>query len=280
MTLPSLCLRIVSAAILLVLIQLTMGAISHALLGPQWEQAPGISEIAAPMTLGALLTVAALSWSVRHSTLRGLHLALALVLLVFGLNGLLTLVEAVAFLDMTRGQVIEASLHNATYAMALTGLLVWLFPSKADSGPTLAPPAWWRWVVAALAYTLLYVIAGMLIYPKVEAYYAAQDFRAGPWLIPLQLVRGSVYVACALPLLRSLQASRGQAVLAMAVAFPLLAGVAGLLAPNPIMPDHVRFWHTLEIGASNAVFGALVGWLFTARPSTQRSTVTSGLVVD
>ncbi len=48
--------------------------------------------------------------------------------------------------------------------------------------------------------------------------------------------------------------------------FPLLAGVAALVIPNGVMPPDVRFWHGLEVGWSNAVFGFLTGWVFWRPP--------------
>jgi hypothetical protein len=37
---------------------------------------------------------------------------------------------------------------------------------------------------------------------------------------------------------------------------------AGLIPPNPFMPDYVRYAHMLEIGWSNFVLGLLIGFLF------------------
>ena len=48
----------------------------------------------------------------------------------------------------------------------------------------------------------------------------------------------------------------------MGLLCPVIAGVAGLLSPNGIMPDYVRYWHMLEIAWSNLVFGMVVGYVF------------------
>ena len=102
----------------------------------------------------------------------------------------------------------------------------------------------------------------MLIYSKVQAYYEAQNFEAGLWILPLTLLRGALYVAFTLWLLRSMRVTRVHSALAVAVMFPLLAGVAALIIPSTLMPADVRFWHALEIGVSNFIYGCFVGWVF------------------
>lgn len=76
------------------------------------------------------------------------------------------------------------------------------------------------------------------------------------------MLRGLGYVLFTLYLVRSIAGSRRACSLSMGLLFPVIAGVAGLLSPNGIMPDHVRYWHMLEIGWSNLVFGMIVGWVF------------------
>ena len=47
-----------------------------------------------------------------------------------------------------------------------------------------------------------------------------------------------------------------------------LGGVAPLLVPNPFLPDAVRWAHMIEIGASNAIFGWLIGWIHSGPGAT------------
>ena len=82
------------------------------------------------------------------------------------------------------------------------------------------------------------------------------------FFFPFQIARGALFVAFVLPLLRSMIVTRPQASLTMAVMIPLVHGVAGLIPPNPFMPDFVRHAHMLEIGWSNFVLGLLIGFLF------------------
>ncbi|NIP16885.1 MAG: hypothetical protein GWM87_01020 [Xanthomonadales bacterium] len=119
-----------------------------------------------------------------------------------------------------------------------------------------------RFAGASLAYVFLYFAAGLMIIGQVQEFYDTQNMEVGAWFLPLQLCRGALYVASALYLLRNMRCTRWQASLATGFMFPILAGVAGLLSPNPIMPEAIRYWHILEIGWSNLVYGMLVGYLF------------------
>jgi hypothetical protein len=101
-----------------------------------------------------------------------------------------------------------------------------------------------------------------LIIGFVKEFYDTQELPPRSWILPLQVFRGLAYVAFTIWLIRSMLGSRWQVGLSMALLFPVYAGVAALLVPNAIMPDHVRYWHMLEIGWSNFVFGGLVGFLF------------------
>ena len=96
-----------------------------------------------------------------------------------------------------------------------------------------------------------------------------------PQLIALQLlVRGPVFVACCLLLVRMLGLPGSKAALAVGTAFALVSGVAPLMVPNPFLPDAVRWVHFAEVVSSNLVFGAVVVWIWKAS-RTSTSTVTT-----
>lgn len=230
---------------------------------------PGVpaDDLLAPLVGSNLLMVAALVFPARTSVLRGRRLYGALFLATFGINVLLVHLEAAIFLEMS-GTATAASVAHATLSAAWVVLVVlWFFgrgpaPDKRHlERPTMSRLTG-RWMLAAGCYAVLYFTAGMLIYPYVRTWYEAQNFTGGLWILPLQLLRGALYVAFSLVLLRSLAAPRWQIVLATAAMFPILAGVAALLMPNAIFPTPIRLWHLLEIGWSNFVFGAIVAWLF------------------
>ena len=253
----------------------TMGGMSVAgrLLGaPEvaWEHPPGPMELFVPSLIGAVLTVSALVYPVTRSALRGGRLLAAVFLAVFGIHVVLVGVEAMVFLVMPTAQLTSMVTTGTVHAALLASLLVLVFgreppPTRETPlpGPPLSVRDWLvRIVLSSVAYLVLYFVAGLTIFPFVKAFYDTQDMSIGAGIVPLQLLRGALYVAFALPLLRSMVASRRQASVAMAVLFPFLAGVADLLPPNPVLPDYVRPFHIVEIGWSNFVFGWLVGRLF------------------
>jgi hypothetical protein len=272
--------------------QLLIGGVVYNVIDtPPWENMPTLAEMLPAMLAGTLLTVLALTYPAIRSGLRGIRLFLALFLAIFGINVFLTNIEAAVFLILGPNQllasVLAGALQAAWLAFLLTAVLARGRPEPAFvAGPGFTAGSWtWRVALSAVVYVALYFTAGILILPQVEEFYATQNMTVGAWFLPLQIGRGALYVLAAIYLLRSLRGSRLQVALAMAFMFPMLAGVAGLLAPNPLMPESIRYWHILEIGWSNVVYGGLVGYLFwrpglrpTAAGAT-RSPVTAGSAV-
>jgi hypothetical protein len=235
------------------------------------ESPGGVSGLLLPFT-SAFLLAAALAYPISRSRLDGRALFGVVFLAVFGLMTVLTLVEAALFLNMTLGELLQEFFKTTLTSAVLAWLAVLLFPKSEGAvtriarGPNPPTTASWvrRWIGVSLLYVVLYITAGLLILPLIRTWYEAQGtLEPNPaFFFPFQIARGAVFVACVLPLLRSMRAARWQASLAMAVMIPLVHGVAGLITPNPFMPDHVRYAHMLEIGWSNFVLGLLIGFLF------------------
>ena len=228
-----------------------------------------------PLALTLLVEVLILSglvYPVSHSVLRGIRLFGAVLLAVFGLNVLLTQIEAVVFLSLSAADAVAISVHGAMRAALITLAVGLAFGQRAvrqgetgeaeEAAPRRLP---WlgRLVLSAVSYTVLYFVAGMLVWPWVSEFYATQEIsiRAG-MVAPLQLVRGSLYVVCVWPLLRSIVDRRWRVCLSVAWLFPALAGVPDLLMPNAFLPGPVRLLHLVEIGWSNFIYGLLVSYLF------------------
>ena len=220
---------------------------------------------------------AALAYPISRSRLSDKPLLGVVFLAVFGLMTVLTLLEAALFLNMTTGELLIEFVKNTVIVAVLSSLTVTLYPKLGDNVPAVEhgpnPPttASWvrRWIGVSLIYVVLYIAAGLLILPLIKTWYEAQGtLEPNPaFFFPFQIARGALFVACVLPLLRSMSVTRRQASLAMAVMIPLVHGVAGLIPPNPFMPDYVRHAHMLEIGWSNFVLGLLIGFLFWNPPS-------------
>jgi hypothetical protein len=221
------------------------------------------------------LIVAALIYPAVRSSRRGNALAIALFLALLGIHIVLLWVESFVISLVPTGAMMRAVVGDVLGSATIAFLLARAIDrrrsgatpaSAAHAGDGRSWSAWgwiWRIGLCACCYFVLYLTAGLLIWPAIQPFYASLHIAPNPAIIlPLQILRGSAYVLFTLPLLRSLEVTRWQASLAMAVMFPLLAGVASLIVPNPVFPDWVRAYHLGEIAWSNFVYGAIVGAVF------------------
>lgn len=235
--------------------------------------ATSFASVLLPALAAKLSIAAALVYPVRRSALSGRGLVLALLLIVLGIYVVLIAIEGLVVLDdVPKSDFLLGSLRDTITAALLAVLLTRAIGKRPRPQRNAAPPqrkpggAWnWTWRIAlcAIAYVFVYITAGTLIYPSVRTFHETAGLTPNPAiLLPLQLVRGVLYVLFALPIIRSLVTSRWQTTLSMAVLFPILAGVAPLIVPSPVLPGWVRAYHLIETGWSNFVFGALVGLLF------------------
>jgi hypothetical protein len=233
--------------------------------------------------LSAVCLAAPLAFPISRSRLSGRALLGVVFLSVFGLTTVLTQVESALFLDVTARELLATTLRLTVTSLALAWLAVTLYPRLATEptgdGHAPNPPstASWvgRWIGVSLVYVVLYITAGILILPIIRSWYEAQGtLNQNPAIVfPLQIVRGALFVAFVVPLLRSMSVTRWQAALAMAVMIPLVHGLAALIPPNSFMPAYVRHAHMIEIGWSNLVLGLLIGFLFwNPRASAQAPT--------
>jgi hypothetical protein len=123
----------------------------------------------------------------------------------------------------------------------------------------------WKFAVSDLAYLSLYFLAGTIIIPYVKDFYATQSLPSGGTIAALQLlVRGPVFVALCLLLVRMIGLPRWASAVAVGLTFTILGGEA-LLMPNPYFPDAVRWVHFGEVASSNFIFGAIVSLLWGQR---------------
>ncbi|HET8547573.1 MAG TPA: hypothetical protein VFL57_06210 [Bryobacteraceae bacterium] len=133
---------------------------------------------------------------------------------------------------------------------------------------------WLRVPAIALAYVVLFFVAGSLALPFVRPYYASSQVLTIPPLMLLlgaEFLRGLVYVAALAPLLRRLESRRRQAALIAGLSLSVLGGIAPLLLPvDSILPPDVRRIHMLEIFGSNFTLGVIAGFLL-VRPAPSHS---------
>ena len=229
--------------------------------------------------LSGFLTLAVLVIAVRRSSLSGKRLGWAVFTLLFGLD-LLALPEAAAFLHLPWPQLVGMGLGGLVRAAMLTGLLLGALgkvgrpaaSATVRSGAGLSwPSTVWRLGLCALSYLVLFIAAGLLIWPLVAEFYQQQPMIDPLLMFALELLRGVGLAAILLPLCRSLRYGRRGTALTCGLLLSLLGGAAVLIDPNPFMPGWVRLAHTLEIGWSNFVFGMIVGLLFALREGRKRT---------
>lgn len=128
-------------------------------------------------------------------------------------------------------------------------------------------PTFWLGRLAALgvAYGVIYFVAGAIIYPFVRDFYATTRLPDRGTVFALQILgRGPAFVGVGVLVVLLIRGSRRMNAAAVAVTLAGVGGVAALIAPNALLPDHVRAVHLAEVGISNAVFGGIVGWVMSA----------------
>lgn len=252
------------------------------------------------LILVMLLQTVALAYPIVRSRWSGWRLTGAVFVLFFGTVTFMSQIESVVYLGdrMPEGMqagIFEMGLFVAAVFAPIAVLVLGRWKSKAGEGSPDAwrPRAgWWGRVVAgggvflALYYLFGYYVAWQS--PALRDYYGGTDpgsflaqmanvVRDTPWMLPLQFVRGLLWVALAVLVIRMMRGRRWEAALALA----LLFGVPSLylLFPNPLMPDAVRFAHLVETLPYQLLFGAFAGWWLGKRSAHTNNSVdpTKGL---
>jgi len=86
------------------------------------------------------------------------------------------------------------------------------------------------------------------------------DLQMPAWFLPFQMVRGMIWAALAIPVIRMMRGRLWETGLAVALLFSVLMGSL-LLVPNEYMPNQVRMAHIVEVSSSNFLFGWIVVWI-------------------
>ena len=198
---------------------------------------------------------------------RGRRFPLFLALLAFGLGvGMVnSLIEAVAFAVMTPDEALAGDrwqprrLHPARRRRRpVVGQ-----GSSGRKSETVRPRVTaGRLALVVIAYELLYFGAGMLVYPYIADFYATRRLPPVGLLAGLAAFRALLFVAWTWPLLRL---APRHAPWLIGLGFAIIAGIAPLLPDNPYMPADVRFYHAIETGISNFLFGWILAWLLQRR---------------
>ncbi|HTK49440.1 MAG TPA: hypothetical protein VL328_15785 [Gemmatimonadaceae bacterium] len=257
-------------------------AVAAAVLQPVVGSAPPSDAAGAA---GALLAVSflsaiVLSYVVLRSRWSGWKLVATIFVVLYGVGTVLPQIETAVFVTRLPAGMLPRLFVAGAITSALVAPLAVLVLGRARARDASADdvsrldmrPGEWtaKLALVAVLYVLVYFTFGYFIAwrsAEVRAYYGGTDpgsfvaqlgsvVRDTPWLVPLQVARGLLWAAIAVPVVRMMRGPWWEAALAVALAFAVLTS-AQLLLPNPLMPRAVRMAHLLETSTSNFLFGWL-----------------------
>lgn len=238
-----------------------------------------------------LLQTIALAYPVVRSRWGGWRLVGTVALLYFGTVTFMSQIESLIYL----GNKMPSGMLSGLFAMGLVTSVVfapilvlvlgrWRPEAQEANRPDPPQPSWsplrpWlsRALVGGVVFLALYYLFGYFVAwqnPLVREYYGGTDpgsfsaqllsiAQGAPRMFPIQFIRGLLWVALGLLVVRLMRGRWWEAALATALLFavPCLY----LLLPNPMMPEPVRMAHLVETTPYQFLFGGFVAWLFRPR---------------
>jgi hypothetical protein len=264
-------LRVIAAFAVVSLIQVLAGMLATIFL-PVAAPLPddGMRHFMPWMLLSNAVTIAALSVVAVRTEWRGMRLGFSVALIplaIVGING----IDGIVFLKNLPIEWPRIFLTSAITALLSAPVWMLLFGTRQDTPAEHFHPLAskslgervWKLVTCDLTYLVLYLAAGVLIFPYVKSFYASQALPSTTTIVGLQLlVRGPLFILLCLLLTRMLGMPRRSGALAVGLLFTVLSGMAPLLMPNPYFPDSVRWAHFAEVVSENFIFGVMVAWLW------------------
>jgi len=239
------------------------------------------------LLLVCFLNTLVLSYLILRSRWHGMKLTATIFFVSYGVMTVMGQIESAVFITkLPSGTLPKLFVMGALITAPFAILAVLILgkrkaaPSDAHNQRLLMPMREWAWKLGALvlAYVILYFTFGYFIAwqnPAVREYYGGVDtggffaqmtdiLRNQTWLALLQMLRGLMWIALALPVIRMMRGARWETALAIGLLFAVVMN-AQLLLPNPYMPETVRMTHLLETATSNFIFGGLAAWLLAQR---------------
>lgn len=187
----------------------------------------------------------------------------------WGLYALNTYLDAVIYTTLSSASPYKLVMDAVAFTAA-GGLAARLFRPRAAAAQAIArkftPAGWaWRLALAWVGFPLIYLGFGKLVEPFVIDMYRQQlmGMTAPGWgqIIPIQMLRSVVFLACGLALLHLWNGERRYVWAALGITtFLLLWGFYGIQAYW--LPVGFRLAHSLEILADSLVYAGLLQLLF------------------
>ncbi|MDX1582292.1 MAG: hypothetical protein R3338_01705 [Thermoanaerobaculia bacterium] len=253
----------------------------------QPEQSPGFLGLILSI---CLLQTVALAYPALRSRWYGWRLAAATFVLFFGTVTFMSQVESLIYIrginpeGKLAGLLLMGLFNAAVFSPVLVFLLGKWRPGNDSADESLSGMSKLTWAgklaVGSAVFLALYYLFGYYVAwknPAVRDYYGGSDpgsffaqmgnvIHDTPWMLPVQFLRGFLWVVLALLVIRMMKGPWWEKGLAISLLFTL--PTLYLLYPNPMMPEPVRMAHLVETAPYQFLFGWFVAWLFGRRGLT------------
>lgn len=245
-------------------------------LGDSGQTADTMSTLV-PTLIMCFMDTVVLSYPILRSRWSGWRLVLTTFLVFYGVMTFMSQIETVVFLqhftdiipaEMIPGLFIQGAITAAIFsplAVLVHGRMRGREEAPEPNLRLVMPWAEWVWklILIGFIYMIIYISFGMFVFMPLageayQEYYG--DLQMPGWILPFQMVRGMIWAALALPMIRMMKGRWLEAGLAVALLFSILMA-ASLLIPNEFMPEAIRMAHFWEVVSSNFLFGWIVVWL-------------------
>jgi hypothetical protein len=242
----------------------------------------------------SLIDTLILTYFILRSRLRGLRLMVTVSLVLYGVKTFLSIIEAWWFMtDVNAGEMPGLFLMTVPMAVLFPVIAVWML-GKAKKGEEVdetpntrlvMPTGQLVWKVAFLSvivYPALFWTFGYYVAfsnPELVAYYGSThpgSFLAqmgnvwadDPFVFLFEIFRGLLWVALAVPVIRTTKGRVWETGLILGLLFALVQNDVHLI-PG-VMPPSVRLSHFIETASSNFIFALIATWLLHRKHSSLR----------
>jgi hypothetical protein len=222
-----------------------------------------------------------LSFPVLRSNLRSLHLVVLVALLYFGISVFLVQIETLVFLNYFTGiispEIIQQLfIQGGVTSVIFAPIVVFVLRGRRSGLEQRLQSIRFgmsklqglaKVSVLALIFVLFYVFFGALVAwqnPALSEFYGsdliAKLAQVGGLMLLLQAGRGIVFIALAIPVIRTSNGKTWEKALMIGLLFCILTA-SNLLIPSTLMPEAVRLTQFYEVAIPGFIFGVLVVWL-------------------
>ena len=267
-----------------------LGALAIGDLIPDIPSEPGLVDEVTGMLILAIINTVLIVSLIVSSRWNGWRLAFFLALAYYGSFTFLTQIETWYFLSEI---TLSPKLLSRLFIMGLSIPIIYIplailickrWKKREDSSESSnhdMPINEWaiKLGIIAVIYVAIYWLAGYFIAwqnPELRAFYGSPGeiepflshtlttFSETPTLILLQLVRGILFAAIAIPII--LGSKLKPWITGLLVGFLFAIPHLAHILPNPLMPiASVRLSHMIETATSTFVFGLIIVWLLHRR---------------